>query len=96
VDVRDTATVGLRQFAVSPQRVHGIVPEGECVDFENDLPDDAVDEITSLLAKGFLRYWKSQCMRPVIAPGGPAGGLDSRPTPSLHVSVVYAERTGEK
>ena len=66
------------------------------MDFENDLPDNAVDEITSLLAKGFLRYWKSQRMRPVIAPAGPDGGLDSRPTPSLHVSVVNAKRTGEK
>jgi len=30
------------------------------VDFENDLPPEAVDEIASLLAKGFLRYWKSK------------------------------------
>lgn len=66
------------------------------MDSENNLPDDAVDEITSLLAKGFLRYWKSQCVRPMIAPGNPDGGLDSRPTPSLHVSVVNAKRTGEK
>jgi hypothetical protein len=66
------------------------------VGFDDDLPDDAVDEIASLLATGFLRYWKSQRMRPVIVPGGPDGGLDSRPTPSLHVSVVNAKRTGEK
>jgi hypothetical protein len=66
------------------------------VDFENDLPPEAVDEITSLLAKGFLRYWKSQRMRPMIASVGPDGGLDFQPTPSLHVSVVNAKRTEEK
>jgi hypothetical protein len=66
------------------------------VDSENDLPPEAVDEIASLLAKGFLRYWKSQRARPMIAPADPDGGLDSRPTPSVHVSVVNAKRTGEK
>ena len=66
------------------------------MDSENDLPPEAVDEIASLLAKGFLRHWKSQRVRPRIAPPDPDGGLDSRPTPSLHVSVVSAKRTGEK
>ena len=36
-----------------PRRVHGIAPKGECADCENDLPPEAVDEIASLLAKGF-------------------------------------------
>jgi hypothetical protein len=95
VGVTDTATFGLRQSA---RRSHNesTVPEGECVDSENDLPPEAVDEIASLLAKGFLRYWKSQRARPMIAPADPDGGLDSRPTPSVHVSVVNAKRTGEK
>ena len=66
------------------------------MDFEDHLPPEAVDEIASLLAKGFLRYWKSQRVRPIIALASPDGGLDSRPTQSVHVSVVNAKRTGEK
>ena len=37
------------------------------MDFANDLPPEAVDEIALLLARGFLRYWKSQRLRPLIA-----------------------------
>ena len=66
------------------------------MNFENDLPPEAVDEIASLLAKGFLRYWKSQRMCPIIAPASLEGGLASQPTQSVHVSVVNAKRAGEK
>ena len=66
------------------------------MDFENDLPPEAVDEITSLLAKGFLRYWKSQRVRPIIAPCSANDALDFPATQSVHVSVVNAKRKGEK
>lgn len=65
------------------------------MDFENDLPPEAVDEIASLLARGFLRYWKSQRTRPAMTPAVPDGGLASLPTQSLHVGVVDTKRTGE-
>jgi hypothetical protein len=56
------------------------------VDFENDLPPEDVDEIASLLAKGFLRYWKSQRQRPLIA----ESQVDSLAPESRHVNVVNA------
>ena len=56
------------------------------MDFENDLPPEDVDEIASLLAKGFLRYWKSQRQRPRIA----ESQVDSPATESRHVTVVNA------
>jgi hypothetical protein len=62
------------------------------VDFANDLPPDGLDEITSLLASGFLRYWKSQRLRPLIA----ENLLDSPATESPDGTVVNAKRTGEK
>jgi hypothetical protein len=62
------------------------------VDFANDLPPDGVDEIASLLARGFLRYWKSQRLRPLIA----ESRLDSPATESPDRTVVNAKRTGEK
>lgn len=67
------------------------VPTGECVDFTNDLPPDAVAEITSLFAKGFLRYWRSQRLRPLIT----ENQLDSPATQSGHVTVVDATEKGE-
>ena len=62
------------------------------MDFANDLPPEAVDEIASLLARGFLRYWKSQRLRPLIA----EAQLDSSATESPYGTVVNARRTGEK
>jgi hypothetical protein len=56
------------------------------VDFENDLPPEDVDEIASLLARGVLRYWKSQRQRPLIA----ASQVDSLAPESRHVTVVNA------
>ena len=61
------------------------------MDFTNDLPLEALDEITSLFARGFLRYWKSQRLRPLIA----ENRLDSSATESPHGTVVNAKRTGE-
>ena len=56
------------------------------MDFENDLPPEDVDEIASLLARGFLRYWKSQRQRPLIA----ESQVDSSAPESRHVTVVNA------
>ena len=68
MDVTDIATYWFASVRPSPpQRVPGFRPRGEFVDFANDLPPDGVDEIASLLARGFLRYWKSQRLRPLIA-----------------------------
>jgi hypothetical protein len=55
------------------------------VDFKEDLPPDAVAEIASLLAKGFLRYWKSQRHRPQIAS---EEAVDSSASQSCHRTVV--------
>lgn len=57
------------------------------MDFKEDLPPDAVAEIASLLAKGFLRYWKSQRQRPQIAGNE---GVDSSASQSRHGTVVNA------
>jgi hypothetical protein len=53
---------------------------------ENALPPEALDEIASLLASGFLRYWKSQRQRPRIA----ESQVDSPAPESRHVNVVNA------
>ena len=65
------------------------------MDSTDDLPHDAVDEIASLLARGFLRYWKSQRARPVAAPDGPNHALDLPATQSRHVTVVNAQEKDE-
>jgi hypothetical protein len=53
---------------------------------EDALPPEDVDEIASLLARGFLRYWKSQRQRPLIA----ESPVDSPAPESRHVTVVNA------
>jgi hypothetical protein len=53
---------------------------------EDALPPEALDEIASLLARGFLRYCKSQRQRPLIA----ASQVDSPAPESRHVTVVNA------
>jgi hypothetical protein len=53
---------------------------------ENALPPEALDEIASLLARGFLRYWKSRQQRPLIA----ESQVDSPAPESRHGSVVNA------
>lgn len=50
------------------------------------LPLEALDEIASLLARGFLRYWKSQHQRPLIT----ESQVDSPAPESRHVNVVNA------
>jgi hypothetical protein len=62
-------------------------PKGECVDFNNDLPCETVEEISTLLARGFLRKWISQNRRPTIA----EHQLDSPVPESAHVTVVNAQ-----
>ena len=66
------------------------------MDFRNDLPDDAVDEIATLLARGFLRYWKSQRLRPALAEDGADNRLDLPATESRYVTVVNAKEKDEK
>ena len=91
----DTATHGLHE-AARPSHNESTAPSrGGCVDSEDHLPAPAVEEIATLLAKGFLRYWKSRRLRPAIEPVGPENGLDSQPTQSLHVSVVDTTREEE-
>ena len=58
---------------------------------ENALPPEALDEIASLLARGFLRYWKSQRQRPLIA----ESQVDSPAPESRHVTVVNATERDE-
>ena len=65
------------------------------MELQNDLPDHAIDAIASLLARGFLRHWKSQRMRPLVTPTSASGTLDSPSTQSVHVNVVDATRTEE-
>jgi len=87
VGVTDTATLVCAGPPVSPTTnlLHG-PRDGECVYAENALPPEALDEIASLLAKGFLRYWKSQHQRPLIA----QSQVDSPAPESRHVNVVNA------
>lgn len=59
------------------------------MDFQDDLPPEAVEEIASLLAKGCLRYWKS--LRRRATPE-----LDLQAAESRHVTVVDAQERGEK
>jgi len=69
-----------------------------------DLPPAAIAEIASILANGYVRY-RASLRRPIQAPenGSPVAqppaantGLAFPATPSLHVSVVNAQRKGEK
>lgn len=62
------------------------------MNFENNLPTEAVREIASILAKGFLRHWRAQHVRLV---SDAAGQLDSSETPSPDGTVVNANETGE-
>lgn len=59
------------------------------MDFQDDLPPEAVEEIASLLAKGCLRYWKSLRRRATAE-------LDLQAAESRHVTVVDTRETGEK
>jgi hypothetical protein len=52
----------------------------------------AISEIAAILAKGFLRDRKSRRRR---VPEPPQNALASTPEPSVHVTVVNAERTDE-
>jgi hypothetical protein len=71
---------------------------------ETDLPPAAVTEIASSLANGYVRYRASlrrpiqapEDANPVAQPPTPDTGLAFPATPSLHVSVVNAQRKGEK
>jgi len=70
------------------------------------LPPAAVTEIASILANGYLRYRPSLRRTPQGQPDANHGnqaqpaaanaGLAFPATPSLHVSVVNAQRKGEK
>ena len=92
MDAMDTATFwSVPAARPSHNESSAAVPTGECVDFTNDLPPDAVAEIASLFAKGFLRYWRSQRQRPLIA----ENQLDSTATQSGHVTVVNTTEKGE-
>jgi hypothetical protein len=53
---------------------------------------DPISEIAALLARGFLRYRKS---RRFSLPNEPQNYLASTPEPSVHVTVVNAERMDE-
>ena len=53
---------------------------------------DPISEIAAILAKGFLRYRKSRCFS---LPNQPQNDLDSASKPSVHVTVVNAERMDE-
>lgn len=57
------------------------------MDFKDDLPPEVVEEISTMLARGFLRYWISQKRRPRIA----ESQLDSSVSESAHVTVVNAQ-----
>jgi hypothetical protein len=70
---------------------------------DTDLPPASVTEIASILANGYARYRASLRRSPQGQPDGaqaqpPAAnaGLAFPATPSLHVSVVNAQRKGEK
>ena len=92
MDATDIATFwSVRVARPSLNESAAAVPTGECVDFTNDLPPDAVAEIASLFAKGFLRHWRSQRQRPLIA----ENQLDSPATQSGHVTVVDTTEKGE-
>jgi hypothetical protein len=64
-----------------------------------DLPDAAVAEIASILAKGYLRH-RASSRRPQITMADtdtpPDSALASAPQQSVHVHVVNARSTGEK
>ena len=92
MDVTDTATCWSAPGArPSHNESTAFVPKGDRVDFANDLPPDAVAEIASLFATGFLRYWKSQRLRPLVA----KGRLDSPATQSPHGTVVNTQEKDE-
>lgn len=58
----------------------------------SDLPPGAVAEIASILARGYMRYRKSDRLRQ-LSQG--ENDLDSAAEPSLHVTVVNAQKRGE-
>jgi hypothetical protein len=53
---------------------------------------DSISEIAVILARAFLRYRKSHRLH---LPEPPHNGVASAPEPSVHVTVVNAERTDE-
>jgi hypothetical protein len=69
-----------------------------------DLPPAAVTEIATVLANGYVRYRASlrrpiqapEDISPVTQPSAADTGLAFPATLSLHVSVVNAQRKGEK
>jgi hypothetical protein len=70
---------------------------------DTGLPPAAVTEIASIVAKGYIRYRASLRRGPQGQPDDnhpqPAAtttGLAFPATPSLHVSVVNAQRKGDK
>src|ERR1039458_2628768 len=70
---------------------------------DTDLPPATVTEIASILARGYLRS-RASLRRPLQTPDDgnrpqPSAanpGLAFPPTPSVHVTVVNAQRKGEK
>jgi hypothetical protein len=57
-----------------------------------DVRPQPISEIAAILAKGLLRYRKS---RRFSLPNQPQNDLDSASEPSVHVTVVNAERMDE-
>jgi hypothetical protein len=91
VGVMDTATSICAGPPVSPTTNPRIRPKGDSVAFENDLSNEAVAEIASLLARGFLRNRRSQLQRPISA----EHQLDWPVPESPHVTVVNATEKDE-